>query len=252
MSDFFNVSGRLKRIRDLKTRAKNRRDLKRYDLAAPLLKQAIEQGKEGYEDPTEASDRPTYASELADCWGILGGVERRWADESKDGVERTEHLRKSIHAYDQGFGFESDDSTYCRLNRLISRLMLAPGRLTANGSSADRDFDDPDWIVKKVSNVRVALGETAAKIRGLATDSVWAAADFALLTTLLGRLDAASAYAPFERMHPPDYACQSALDTVTMLAKVDFPTTPGQRPIGPELEIAKQRLTALLDRVRTS
>ena len=145
----------------------------------------------------------------------------------------------------------SDPSTYNRLNRLISRLMLAPGRLTANGSEANQDPDDPDGTLKTVTNLRAALEETEARIRKQVTDSVWAAADFALLNVLLGQQDAVSAYAPFEKMQPPDFVCQSALDTVAMLAKIDFPTAAEQKPIGPELEIAKQRLTALLHRLGT-
>ena len=67
------------RIVDLKTQAKNRRDLKRWDRAAALLKQAIGVAEKEYNSTSAPEWRAMMASELADCWGILGGVERRWA-----------------------------------------------------------------------------------------------------------------------------------------------------------------------------
>jgi hypothetical protein len=66
---------------------------------------------------------------------------------------------------------------------------------------------------------------------------VWTAADFALLNVLLGRQDAASAYSAFERMEPPDFAVQSALDVLRPLAKLDLPTAA-------ELRNAERRLSA--------
>ena len=107
MSDLSKTSDVLKRIGDLKTQAKNRRDLKRYDRAVHLLEDAIEIARTEYDEATNLPDwRATLASELADCWGILGGIERRWAEASNIAAERAEHLRKSVHAYDQGFGYE--------------------------------------------------------------------------------------------------------------------------------------------------
>jgi hypothetical protein len=92
--------------------------------------------------------------------------------------------------------------------------------------------------------VRSELEATAALIRKHGVDSVWAASDLGLLNVLLGHQDAASAYAPFEKMEPPDFACQSALDVLTPLASLDLPTAP-------ELRNAELRLTKLLHRLAT-
>jgi len=237
MSDF------LKEINDKKTSAKNRRDLRRYDRAAALLKQAIDLADHEYSTTNVPEWRATVVSELADCWGILGGVERRWAlDPNSDAEQRTTHLRQSISAYDKGFEYESSAlpgsaSTYNRLNRLISRLLLNPERLVADGNAADQE---PGRTV----NVRAELTVIRNQIEQDKIESVWTAADFALLNVLLGRQDAASAYSAFEKMQVPDFACQSALDVVAPLAAVDLVTAG-------ELKNAEKRLTALLSRLLT-
>ena len=68
------MSDLLQRIADLKTQAKNRRDLKRYERAAALMKQAIDLAYQEYESTAVPELRSTLASELVDCWGILGGA----------------------------------------------------------------------------------------------------------------------------------------------------------------------------------
>ena len=149
------------------------------------------------------------------------------------------HLWQSISAYDNGYDYESDPmlgntSTYNRLNRLISRLLLNPERLAANGSATNQRLDD------KI-NLRTELETVRADIEKQESDSVWTAADLALLDVILGHKDAASAYAGFERKNPPDFACQSALDVVAPLATLELPTAT-------ELKSAERRLTALRER----
>src|SRR4051794_18617652 len=88
------VSDVLQRIGELKTQAKNRRDLKRYDRAAALVKQAIDLASQEYQTSSVPEWRATLVSELADCWGILGGIERRWAlDPGTDAAQRRAHFR---------------------------------------------------------------------------------------------------------------------------------------------------------------
>ena len=129
----------LERIRELKTQAKNRRDLKRYDAAEKLLTQAIEIAQRELDTANAAEWKATLASELADCHGLLGGVARRWALEpDTDPDKRLEHLRDSVDAYDKGYDkFEANPeyglaNTYNALNRLLSRLLVDPGLLAAN------------------------------------------------------------------------------------------------------------------------
>jgi len=238
------MSDLLQRTGELKTQAKNRRDLKRYDRAAALLKQAIHLASDEYETTNVPEWRATLVSELADCWGILGGIERRWAlDAASDNAQRHSHLLESVRAYDNGFRYETDPalassaSTYNRLNRLLVRVLLNPRRLTANGEATDPELGE-------TLNVHAGLEAIAHDIEAQGTDSVWAAADLALVDVLLGRQNAASAYAPFEKKQPPDFACQSALDGVVPFADLDLPTAA-------ELKKAVQRLEALLDRLHT-
>jgi hypothetical protein len=236
------MSDIMQRVADLKTRAKNRRDLGRYDLAASLLKQAIDIATREYESSGVHDWRATVASELADCWGILGGIERRWAlDPASDAAKRAAHLQQSIHAYDEGYRYECDpefgssNSTYNRLNRMIVRLLLHPEWLAEDAESASVNSAE-------TPNVRAELETIRVQIAAQGADNLWSAADQALLNVLLGRQDAESAYATFERKQPPDFAYQSAIDGVTPLAALDLPTAT-------ELRRAEQLLIASRDRV---
>jgi hypothetical protein len=212
------------RIVELKTQAKNRRDLKRWDRAAALLMQAIGLAEEEYHSTKAQEWRAKMASELADCWGILGGLERRWAlDPASDTAQRLEHLQRSIEAHDKGYEYEKESlssgtSTYNNLNRLLVRLLRDPELLATEMGAAGGTM-----------NVREELEKVAEQISQHPIDNVWTAADMALLNVLLGRQDAASAYAAFERMAPPDFARQSVLDLLVPLAKLDLPSAAALR-----------------------
>src|SRR5262249_58065661 len=125
------------RIRELKTGAKNQRDrgVKGYPRALSILKEATAIAQAELDQSTVAEHRSQLASELSDCYGLVGGVERRWAEECK-GDESVPHLKASIRAYDDGFKFESNPEygivdSYNRLNRLLVRLVLRPHALDA-------------------------------------------------------------------------------------------------------------------------
>lgn len=231
------MSDVLKKIAELKVGAKNRRDFERYDRALAMLEEAISQASDEYKKSTNIPEwRETIASELADCWGILGGVQRRWALKLDDGSSKEEHLRKAADAYDAGYKYESEAgvNTYNRLNRLLVRLLLDPERLRSGQSPSE--FASTDTV-----NVKSELEQVAELLEKQDADNVWVAADRALLNVLLGRQDAASAYAPFERKGPPDFACRSALDGIAPLAAINLPTAV-------ELKAAHQRLKHLLQR----
>jgi hypothetical protein len=215
------------RLVNLKTQAKNRRDLGRWERAADLLKQAIDLAEEEYRSAKSDDWRTTMESELADCWGMLGGVERRWALDSTDSNERIKHLDVSIKAYDQGYVYEQRSTskrknTYNMLNRLLVRLVRDPSLLAAGPREGMMDL-------------RAEFEKLAEQIGDRATDNVWTAADMALVNVLLERQDAASAYAAFEQLKPPDFARQSAIDVVAPLAKLDL-------PMSSELQDAERRL----------
>lgn len=210
-------------IVEIKTEAKNQRDrgLKGYPRALAKLKSAIALATEGLAQTTVPDLQRQYAKELADCHGMIGGVERRWAHDG-EGSDRESHLIASCLAYDAGYSFEWNPqydirASYNLVNRLTGRLMLRPELLVTN---AEVDLGQGLTAI----NLPQALAESVTKIvqflakRG----SFWAEADLSLLRVLLGSNDVKSAYAPFFALSPPDYAYASALDGLRPLAKLDI------------------------------
>jgi len=229
-------------IVELKTKAKNRRDLERYDRAVAFVQQAIDLAKKELETP---EFRSKMASELADCNGLLGGIERRWAllpGSSKE--HRGEHLRKSIGAYDEAWVYESGNygvsSSYGMVNRLISRVLadqnaLKEGYVTFLGEG-----------MKPVA-VRSELEEALRKIEASkrADSDYWAAADLALVQLLLGKGDPKRLYAKFLDKSPPDYAYNSVLDVLRPLSEMDL-------PVRADLQEAVRLLDAYLARLQAA
>jgi hypothetical protein len=219
----------IERIRELKTGAKNQRDrgLKGYPRALSMLNEAITIARADLDESTVTERRLQLAAELSDCYGLVGGVERRWANESK-ADERTLHLKSSIRAYDLGFKFESDPQygivdSYNLLNRLLVRLLLRPEALDVDGV-VELDPDIP------AVNLKVELDKASATIRqqlaGPRRGNYWALADLALIEVLLGRCRPDTAYADFIALSPPDFAYVSALDALRPLAELPVSTAP--------------------------
>jgi hypothetical protein len=214
----------LPQIRELKTRAKNDRDFARYDDARTLLNQATAIAGKEFEalDRAKQQDlRKTLASELADCYGLLGGVERRWALQAQpQSPERLAHLGDSVSAYDAGFDYEDDpefdlQSTYNALNRLVGRLLLDAGLLAPDALAVGHHGER--------FSVTTALKKVAAKIERLNRDDYWSQADLALINLILQKQDAVAAYAGFDAKRPPDFAYQSAIDGLSPLIDAGLP-----------------------------
>jgi hypothetical protein len=217
------------RIRGLKTEAKNRRDrgLRDYARAVALLEEAIRIGAEGLDHTNVSEVQSQLANELADCHGLVGGIQRRWAEDGP-AEERNEHLRASIRAYDTGYKFESDPrygivNSYNLLNRLISRLLLRPDLL-----SIRQPVDlGPDI---ETLDVRQELERAAETIReqlaGARRGDYWALADLALVQLLLGKADPVNAYAEFNSLSPPDFAYTSALAALRPLGELPLTASP--------------------------
>jgi hypothetical protein len=199
-------------IKKLKTQAKNQRDRGQYERAARILKVATSLGEKA-KNECSASELQALATELADCYGIMGGVYRRWALETESAAKRSEYLRESIEAYDTGYQLDSDPtyghaSSYNRLNGLISRLFAQPELLSSS------DFK------QELETTRKCIQELAAQ------HDYWALADLALLEILLNEAPAARAYASFDAESPPDFAYESALSVLDPLSQ-SLPTSSG-------------------------
>ena len=216
----------IERIREFKTGAKNQRDrgTKGYPRALSSLQDAIAIARDALAQSTVAEYRKQLAAELSDCFGLVGGIQRRWADESSGGDDRAAHLVASIRAYDEGFGIESDPqygivNSYNLVNRLVVRILLVPAALGA---------PDPLVVAPEIASLNLTheLEQASTTIRqqlvGPRRGDYWAMADLALIEILLGRASAAVAYADFIGTSPPDFAYTSALASLRPLAALQL------------------------------
>src|SRR5262245_49766966 len=125
------MEDKLRIVRDLKTKAKNRRDLERYESAASFLETAIQILESALADSTMANRKSQLASELADCYGLLGGINRRWGLSLTEPEKRQELLRESFNSYNKGYQeYEAHEeyritNSYNLLNRLVSLLLYS-------------------------------------------------------------------------------------------------------------------------------
>lgn len=153
------------------------------------------------------------ASELADTYGMMGGIHRRWGL-SFDGADRKRHLEQSIAAYDTGFRHEEDldlkeASTYNRINRLIGRVLLNPGLLQNGNGGLD--------LIGELREAEEILAEQVATAR---QKDPWVYCDLGTVQLLRGDANAMSTFHALDRLRPPASVFVSALATLEPLAEV--------------------------------
>lgn len=138
----------------------------------------------------------TIAEQLADCWGILGGVYRSQGN-----------LDEARNAYDKGYEYESNTrfnvlSTYNRVNRLVVRILQNPD-LLSDSSPQVVDIEEPATMRHLL---RKTDEEIERQLREGRRDRAWALADLAMVRLLgslqnfdlaLNALDESSANDPF-------------------------------------------------------
>jgi hypothetical protein len=239
------MTPQLERIRELKTSAKNQRDrgIKGYPRALASLREAIALGEEAVEAPLPELAAKS-AAELCDCFGLTGGIERRWADEL-EGEERTSHLRLAVLAYDAGHGYESDprygiSNSYNLVNRLIARLLLAPQALEADAPLALDGVAALQLATEFDRAAEVIRDQVAGPRRG----DYWAWADLAMIEVLMLRSPPEVAYAQFLGLGPPDFAYVSALAALRPLAALEIDGASALKGAVGLLEAQLQRLRA--------
>ena len=234
----------LKTVRELKTKAKNRRDLERYASATSFLTKAIQELESALANTTITDWKSQIASELADCHGLLGGVYRRWGLSSVDQQQRQERLQASFRAYDEGYGkYEAHEeykiaNSYNRLNRLVSYLLFNPSSLDGTPVELPDGRKLPIRIELEMAEKSIRQ-QLILERRG----DIWVLADLALVTLLLDRETPVEAYANFIDASPPDYAYDSALSVLQPLASL-------QLPVKSKLQVAVQLLEDKLQRIR--
>ena len=213
-------------VRALKASAKSARANENWQFAIEELDRAVELLVGRLPDATGRT-RAELASELADSFGMIGGIERRWGL-SLAGADRHRHLQASVDAYDHGFSHEQDletnvASTYNRINRLVGRVLLNPHVL-------DTDDTAPD-VVEELGSAEEILVEQLSSVR---VGDPWGYCDLGLIRVLRGTTDALSTYHELDRLRPPKFVYESALATLEPLAEVasdlrpDLPTAVAQ------------------------
>ena len=203
----------LDRVRARKADAKSARDDRHWEEAINYVQEAISLLEARMADT--ATPSPSWlGSQLADSYGLMGGIEKRWGLTLAD-QERQRHLEASVAAYNSGFKYEdklqrNEETTYNRVNRLVGRVLLDPSLLQKEGI-ADSEFSDD-------------LGEAenilTGQIESVRQKDPWAYCDLGTIRLLRGEQDALRTFRNLDRLRPPRFVYQSTLDTLQPLQKV--------------------------------
>ena len=151
--------------------------------------------------------------DLADLYGMLGGTKREQGD-----------LVAAAQAYDAGFCLELRFhalSTYNALNRVVMRVLLAPGALShPNLLRKEKRLEFVD-VRRELSRIEKELRHGLAGVR---SNDHWAAGDLAVAAALNGHLTRATeAVERFASCSPsPSSAAYDAyITTLAALAELD-------------------------------
>jgi hypothetical protein len=164
------------RARDRGDEAQSRHE---FDQAEHAIHEAIEEiggSEQADSSAVDHIDRTARdrAFEIADCWGILGGIYREWR-----------RIDDAIAAYDAGYAYEKKpeydiNSTYNTINRLALRILANPSLLNTSGSTpVDSRLEQP------IPQLLAEAGQSIETKWRFMTDPVWALADMVLIQTLL-------------------------------------------------------------------
>jgi hypothetical protein len=216
-------------IQRLKASARNQSDQGQFETGAKTLLDGIETlqtaliRQDSLRDSThqapdpDSTEETLMTKELADLYGILGGVRR------KQGA-----LVLAVAAYDQGFQYESNPryglvNTYNALNRLVTRVLLCPASLSdPNAFQGLNELEFVD-VPKALKELQTELNR---KVEDMQSNDFWAAGDLAFTCALNGDdLNALDALRRFESCSPPPpaWAYSAYLHTISTVACLDTP-----------------------------
>jgi len=149
------------------------------------------------------------ASQLADCYGSLGGALRR----NKEYVD-------SVQAYDNGFDIESNErfgivNSYNRVQRLVARILAHDGLLDSPESLKQLPVPENKNVFSElVAAEQVIKGQLDGPRHG----DRWAMADQAMTSLLIGDYEGAdSAWKRFEDSKPSPEAYKANRDVIDLL-----------------------------------
>ena len=202
----------LDEVRALKASAKSARDDRDWDSAIADLNDAIDLLQDRLEESSSAAPGWLKA-ELADAFGMIGGIEKRWGLEL-EGEQRRRHLKASVDAYDMGFNYEqgldsSDANTYNRINRLVGRVLLDKNVLRGGGDAA------PEFA----EGLRQAEEIVTKEIETARQRDPWAYCDLGTVRLLRGKPDALSVFHDLERLRPDAFVYESVLSSLQPLSE---------------------------------
>lgn len=163
------MTNTIDQVKRLKLDAKADRDFEDYGEAIEKIKRAVKLLE--IEIPTAQPEyRQELERQLADCYGIWGGLLRRMED-----------FNASIAKYKEGLKYETDDS-YNLSNSIVVSIIL-----------------DPTQLETQRENIRSGIQTVQQQVEGPRKSQWWAWADLGLFQLLVGEWDAAiRAYAEFD------------------------------------------------------
>ena len=191
----------------LKQEAKAARDFDDLETASAVLDKAISILKGDLEtiDSSPESERTSrrveIEKELADCFGMKGGLYRRAAVKAT-GSERDALLELAEKMYKQGAKLERNDS-YNLTNTIVIPLIRNPERFY---ELVPKAIEARDVVERQVETIRATQW--------------WAWADLGLLNLLAGEAKRAlHAYAQFSRSGAQVKDCQSTINALQDLER---------------------------------
>lgn len=206
----------LDEVRSLKSSAKSGRDKGEWSEALDDLNEAIVMLREIDGTENARGSKHLLDAELADTFGQVGGIERRWAMASTDADQRSEHLERSKAAYDRGFELEQqlprdamEATSYNRINRLVARVLLQPQVL--NGLNFDS--------VEVLGELHVAEDILNYRMRGSGQRDPCLYCDVGTINLLRGT-DWLPTVQQLEKLRPPQFVYSSWLSTLTTINAV--------------------------------
>lgn len=176
----------LRKVKHLKENAKTNRDFEDYGYALNNLNDAIDLLFKSFNYSTPSSIESSeyemsIKKELADCYGMKGGIYHRLAKKS----DFEENIRKAVNMYLEGLKYEDETGdSYNLTNSIVTPILL-----------------DPANLEKQQKKIQEKLAIVQEQVLGKRKDQWWAWADLGLFKLLCNDKEGAlDAYKQFKRV----------------------------------------------------
>jgi len=190
-------------VTTLKESAKANRDFSDYESALEDLNQAVEVLMQEASTTHEDSYKDHIDRELADCYGMIGGIYRRLAQiNESDSKLFKSYLEKALDSYKNGKEIEKDDS-YNESNFIIINILINPMQL-----------------INQKKEILEVLSKIQEQVKGKRRDQWWAWSDLGLFKLLSGdKQGALEAYSQFKQKGARETDYESTLAVLSDLQK---------------------------------